>query len=67
MSEIKFVWNGSFAGRNHSMIINDVEITLGGIVSNPEESKKEAIRILKEDWNIDYDPTKIEFKWGGRL
>lgn len=30
--EIKFYWNGSFAGTNHSMTINGEEIRLGGVV-----------------------------------
>lgn len=65
--KIQFYWNGSFAGRNHSMIIDDKEIHLGGICSNPDEARLEAVRILKNDYNIDYEPSKIEFNWGGRL
>ena len=68
MSKIKFFWNGSFAGTNHSMKIDDgSEIRLGGVVSNSEEAKVEAIRILKENYNIDYNPDDINFEWGGRL
>ena len=48
MSKIEFFWNGSFAGTNYSMKIDDgSEIRLGGVVSNFEEAKTEAIRILK--------------------
>ena len=36
--EIKFYWNGSFAGTNHSMTINGKNIRLGGIVSNENDS-----------------------------
>ena len=32
--EIKFYWNESFAGTNHSMTINGNKDRLGGIVSN---------------------------------
>jgi hypothetical protein len=65
--EIKFYWNGSFAGTNHSMTINGKKVRLGGIVSNEEEAKLEAIRILKQDYNIDYNIDEIKFKWGGCL
>lgn len=65
--EIKFYWNGSFAGTNHSMTINEKEVRLGGIVSNEDEAKLEAIEILKRDYNIDYNIDKIKFEWGGRL
>ena len=65
--EIKFNWNGSFAGPNHSMTINGKEIILGGVVSSEEEAKAEAIRILKEEYNIDYNPNDVNFTFGGRL
>ena len=65
--DIKFYWNGSIAGTNHSMIINDNEIFLGGVVSTEEEAKKDAIRILKEEYNIDYSGDDIKFVFGGRL
>jgi hypothetical protein len=65
--EIKFYWNRSFAGTNHSMTINEKEIRLGGVVSNEDEAKLEAIEILKRDYNIDYNVDEIKFKWGGRL
>ena len=65
--EIKFYWNGSFAGTNHSMTINEKEIRLGGIVSNEDEAKREAIEILKRDYNIDYNVDEIKFEWSGRL
>ena len=65
--KIKFYWNGSFAGANHSMTINDKNIRLGGIVSNEKEAKLKAIEILKSDYNIDYNSDDIKFEWGGRL
>jgi hypothetical protein len=65
--EIKFYWNGSFAGDNHSMTIDGKEVRLGGVVSNEEEAKLEAIEILKRDYNIDYNVDEIKFEWGGRL
>lgn len=65
--EIKFYWNGSFAGGNHSMTIDGKEVRLGGVVSNEEEAKLEAIEILKRDYNIDYNVDEIKFEWGGRL
>jgi hypothetical protein len=65
--EIKFYWNGSFAGTNHSITINGKEIRLGGVVSNEDEAKIEAVEILKRDYNIDYNVDEIKFEWGGRL
>jgi hypothetical protein len=65
--EIKFNWNGSFVGTNHSMTINGKEIFLGGVVSSEEEATAEAVRILKEEYNIDYNPNNVNFTWGGRL
>ena len=43
--EIKFYWNGSFAGANHSMTINGKEVRLGGVVSNEDEAR------LKSSWD----------------
>ena len=65
--EIKFYWNGSFAGTNHSMAINGKNIRLGGIVSNENEAKLKAVEILKQDYNTDYNIEHIKFEWGGRL
>ena len=42
-------------------------VRLGGIVSNEEEAKLEAIQILKKDYNIEYNIDEIKFEWGGRL
>jgi len=64
--KIEFIWNSSFVGTNHSMIIDKQEIMLGGVISNKTEAKQEAIEILKQ-FNIDYKVEDIEFKWGGRL
>jgi hypothetical protein len=65
--EIKFYWNGSFAGTNHSMKVNDDEISLGGVVSSENEAKLEAVKILKLNYNIDYKIEDVLFEWGGRL
>ena len=65
--EIQFFWNGSFAGVNHSMIVNGKEIRLGGIISNPEEAKNDAIKILKNEYNVDFKEDDINFTWGGAL
>lgn len=65
--EIKFFWNGSFAGVNHRMIVNGKEIRLGGVISNSEDAKNEAIKILKNEYNIEFKEEDIKFKWGGRL
>lgn len=49
------------------MAVNGKEIRLGGVVSNEEDAKLEAIKILKRDYNIDYNPDEINFVWGGCL
>ena len=53
--EIKFYWNGSFLGTNHSMKINGKEIILVGPISNENDAKLEAVEILKRDYNITYN------------
>ncbi len=65
--EIKFYWNGSFAGTNHSMVVNGKEVRLGGVVSNEDDAKLEAVEILKQDYGIDYNVDEIKFEWDGRL
>ncbi len=65
--EIKFYWNGNFAGTNHSMTINGKEIRLGGAVSSEDEARLEAVEILKQDYGIDYNVDEIKFEWGGCL
>jgi hypothetical protein len=65
--EIKFYWNGSFAGTNYSITINEKEIRLGGVDEDENEAKLKAIEILKYDYNIDYNVDEIKFEWGGRL
>ncbi len=62
---IKFYWNGNFAGTNHSMNINGKDIPLGGMVSNETQAKLIAIEILKQDYNINYNIDDIKFEWGG--
>jgi hypothetical protein len=65
--DIKFYWNGSFCGTNHAMIVNGKDIGLCGVISNEEEAKIEAIKILKQDFGIEYNINEIKFEWGGRL
>ena len=65
--EIKFYWNGSFLGTNHSMKINGKEIILVGPISNENDAKLEAVEILKRDYNITYNIDEIKFEWGGSL
>ena len=66
--KIKFYWNGSFLGSNYSMKIDDNEIHLGlGCVSEESEAKKQIIKILKSDYNLEYTNEDIKFEWGGRL
>lgn len=65
--EVKFYWNGSFVGTNHSMEVDGQEINLCGVTSDAEQAKTEAIRILKETFNAEYKDDEIEFQWGGRL
>ena len=65
--EIKFYWNGSFLGTNHSMVINGEEIILAGPVSNENDTKLDAVEILKRDYNITYNIDEIKFEWGGSL
>jgi hypothetical protein len=66
MKDIKFFWNGSFAGINYSMVVNDKEIGLGYFCPE-DEAKLKAIEILKDDYNLDYDFNNINFIWGGCL
>jgi len=65
--ELKFYWNGSFVGSNHSMTVDGKEIRLCGIVSNEEDAKIEAINILKNDYGVELKEVDIKFEWGGRL
>ncbi len=65
--DIKFYWNGGFAGINHIMVVNDDEIRLGGVISDEEDARIMAIEILKNDYNIDYNMDDITFNWGGEL
>lgn len=64
---IEFFWNSGIAGTNHSMFIDGKEILLDNGISSRKEAIDNAIFILKQQYNIDYEPTKIVFKWGGRL
>ena len=65
--KVKFCWNSSFAGTEYSMIIDEQEISLGGIRTGEDFAKSEAIHILKENFNIDYTEKEILFEFGGRL
>lgn len=64
---IEFFWNGSFAGTNHSMMIDGKEVFLGNCVSTEKEAKEDALLILREKYGIEINPDEIVFKWGGRL
>jgi len=65
--EIKFYENGSFVGAEYSMVVNRQHISLGGFNPQTDEAKSEAIRILREDFNIDYSEKEIVFEFGGLL
>jgi len=76
--EIKFYWNGGIVGPNYNMIVNGKKIRLGDnlevlrmkgdkTISNENEAKLEAIRILKRDYKINYNIEDISFSWGGQL
>ena len=65
--EVKFYWNGSFAGTQYDMSVDGQDISLGGFNPHPDFAKSEAIRILKENFNIDYTEKEILFEFGGRL
>lgn len=64
---IKFIWNSSFAGHNHKMIVNGKTVRLGGVVSNERESTIEAILILKEKYNINMHINDVKWEWGGEM
>jgi hypothetical protein len=61
---IKFIWNSSFVGTNHKMIINGKTVRLGGVVSTAKESTIEAILILKEKYNINMHVNDVNWEWG---
>jgi hypothetical protein len=65
--EIKFYENGSFVGAEYSMVVNGQDISLGGINPQTDEAKSEAIRILREGFNIDHSEKEIVFEFGGKL
>jgi hypothetical protein len=60
--EIKFYLNGSFVGTKHSMVVNGKEVRLGSVVSNLDDAKLEAVKILKQDYGIDYNVDEIKFE-----
>lgn len=65
--EIKFYWNGSFAGISYYMTINDNQIGIGCLDLSEDEAKLKAVEILKQDYGIDYNVDEIKFEWGGQL
>ena len=65
--EIKFYWNGSFAGISYYMTVNDNQIGIGSLDLSEDEAKLKAVKILKQDYDIDYDIDGIKFEWGGEL
>ena len=66
-TNIGFFWNGSIVGTNHHMVLDNEYIPLCGIISTDIEAKIEAISILKDIYNIDYQIENIKFEWGGQL
>lgn len=64
--EIKFYWNGSFVGCSYHMSVNGDQTGLGFFVSE-NEAKLNAIKLLKEYYNVDYNIDNIIFEWGGEL
>lgn len=69
MINIKFYWNGSFAGTTYSFRIDDgEEIGLSDSIStSEEESKDKIISMMNTVYKIDYNKDDIKFEWGGRL
>ena len=64
---IQFISNSSFAGSNHKMIVNGLEVWLGGAVSDEKEATINAVLILKERFNIDFHVKDVKWQWGGQL
>ena len=65
--EIRFFWNGNFVGTSHEMVVDGKKYHLLGAVTSESEAEEDALRILKENYGIEYDKTQIKWVWGGRL
>lgn len=63
--EIKFYWNGSFAGAGYHMTVDGGRIGLGHF--DEDQAKLNAVNILKTNYNLDYNINDINFIWGGEL
>jgi hypothetical protein len=63
--EIKFYWNGSFAGTGYHMTVDGERIGLGYF--DEAEAKLNAINILKNDYGVEYKFDDVIFNWGGEL
>ena len=67
MEKIKFMWNGSFVGTTYFILVNGKQYGLGDFGEHIETYKQNAVKLLKEKFDIDYDINDIEFEWGGEL
>lgn len=66
--DIKFIWNGSFAGHTHHLEVDGKVINLGlHPFENPDVVTKKAIEYLKENYNIDMKTEEVKYQWGGSL
>ena len=56
-------------GHTHHMEIDGVDIDLGlnRFSNSRSEAVEKIIKILKENYNLEYTTDDIKFKWGGRL
>lgn len=64
--EINFYTNNFYSDVNYTMNVNKNDHLLTKqftlVTNDQQESKLKAIKILKEDYNIDYDINLIEFE-----
>jgi len=64
-TEIIFTEGSSFIGHHAAMYVNGDEHRL--ICDKHQTYEQHAVKILKEIYNIDFDPTNIIFKWDGQM
>lgn len=64
---VKFIWNSSFAGTNHKIIVNGKTERIGGAVSEEKEATIEAVILLREKYNITYHVKDVKWEWGGEM
>lgn len=62
---IEFFWGSSFCGSNFYVSVNGVDKHFG--INNYKTAIEDIIKYLKEEYNIDYNPDDIDFKWDGTL